>query len=382
MSREKYCKFCGRELDEGKCSCNAFLLSQNKEKKSKKERSFVVCDTCKTKVENDANFCTNCGLPLHANGKIEELKKELQGIGAPDVIEVYAIKDKKNRQKSSSSIPFIAMIALATFVFGIAIGLVIKPKIDSFIKNMAIRNSIALEDTKETTIAEEETTTISGPTVHEEIQEPTAGTKKAKQNEEVENNNKIETAEGKEAKESTGDKKNLIDKTTKVETVTISRETETSIPETTAITDVSINGTIKGVSDEDKKKAELYIQSLRSIRDTVTKNGETCEISYFAPVFAGKDEEEVKIANAAYTYALDLDFHEILKNLALSSSELPLSIIFTEVEQKNITKNRLFVVTHGKVTPRSGLTVRIRYRALYDRKLHTVKFEKIYRVFS
>ena len=97
MSREKYCKFCGRELDEGKCFCNAFLLSQNKEKKSKKEKIYIVCDTCKAKVENDSNYCTNCGLPIHANGKIEKLQKELEGLNAPDVIEVYGIKESKKK---------------------------------------------------------------------------------------------------------------------------------------------------------------------------------------------------------------------------------------------------------------------------------------------
>lgn len=406
MSREKYCKFCGRELDEGKCSCNAFLLSQNKEKKSKKEKIYIVCDTCKAKVENDSNYCTNCGLPIHVNGKIEELQKELQGIGTPDVIEVYGIKESRKKQKGNYSVVLIAMIALATFVFGVAIGLVIKPKIDNFIKKMAIRDSIAKEEITDTSTLVEEETKIDGPTVSEEILEPTEGTKKEKQEKEEssskkkeeenketsskkqdeerkdsekEDDEKIETAEGKEANENSGDKQNLIDKTTKVnsESVTIKRETEASITKTTSITDTDVSGKIKGVSDEDKKNAELYIQSLRSVRDTVTRNGEKCEISYFAPVFAGKDDEETKIANAAYTYAFDQDFHKILQILATSSSELPLSIVFTEVEQKNITKNRLFIVTHGKVTPRSGLTVRIRYRALYDRREHTVKFEKI-----
>lgn len=406
MSREKYCKFCGRELDEGKCSCNAFLLSQNKEKKSKKEKIYIVCDTCKAKVENDSNYCTNCGLPIHVNGKIEKLQKELEGLNAPDVIEVYGIKENKKKQKSNYSIALIAMIALATFVFGVAIGLVIKPKIDNIIRKMAIRDSIAKEEITDTSTLVEEETKIDGPTVHEEILEPTEGTKKEKQvkedtssekkeeeeeetsskmqddekkESEKEDDEKIETAEGKEARENPSDKKNLIDKTTKIdrESITIKRETETSIPETTSIIDVDISGKIKGVSDEDKKNAELYIQSLRSVRDTVTRNGEKCEISYFAPVFAGKDAEEIRIVNAAYTYAFDQDFHEILQKLATSSSELPLSIVFTEVEQKNITKNRLFIVTHGKVTPRSGLTVRIRYRALYDRREHTIKFEKI-----
>lgn len=401
MSKEKYCKFCGRELDEGKCSCNAFLLSQNKEKKSKKEKKYIVCDTCKAKVENDSNYCTNCGLPIHANGKIEKLQKELEGLNAPDVIEVYGIKDSKKKQKGNYSVVLIATIALATFVFGIAIGLVIKPKIDNFIRKMAIKDSIAVEESSDTTTLVEEETTINGPTVHEEILEPTEGTKKEKSSSkkkeeedketsskkqddekkesEKEDDEKIETAEGKEASENSGDKKNLIDKTTKVnsEPVTIKRETEASITETTSITDTDVSGKIKGVSAEDKKNAEIYINSLRSIRDTVTRNGEKCEISYFAPVFAGKDDEEIKIANAAYTYAFDQDFHEILQKLATSSSELPLSIVFTEVEQKNVTKNRLFIVTHGKVTPRSGLTVRIRYRALYDRREHTVKFEKI-----
>lgn len=367
MSREKYCKFCGRELDEGKCSCNAFLLSQNKEKKSKKEKIYIVCDTCRAKVENDSNYCTNCGLPIHANGKIEELQKELQGIGTPDVIEVYGIKESRKKQKGNYSVVLIAMIALATFVFGVAIGLVIKPKIDNFIRKMAIRDSIAKEESSSKK-KEEENKETSSKTHDEE-----------KKDSEKEDDEKIETAEGKEANENSGDKKNLIDKTTKVnsESVTIKKETEASITETTSITDTDVSGKIKGVSAEDKKNAEIYINSLRSIRDTVTRNGKTCEISYFAPVFAGKDDEEIKIANAAYTYAFDQGFHEILQNLATSSSELPLSIVFTEVEQKNITKNRLFIVTHGKVTPRSGLTVRIRYRALYDRREHTVKFEKI-----
>ena len=392
MSREKYCKFCGRELDKGKCICEAFLNSQKNEKKPRREQSFIVCDTCGTKVESDANYCINCGLPIHANGNIEKLQKELQGIGAPDVIEVYTGKTIKQRQQDKHSFPLVAMIALSTFVFGVAIGLVIKPRFDSFIRNKMIQNNLSEETLIETTSTIiDSTTTINGPTAQEEILSPTAGTKKENQNKEIETqsneditntdkmeHNNIETEEGKEStNETENSKKNLIDKTTKTETVTIKMESETSIPETTSITDVEINGKIKGVSTDTKTVPDLYIQSLRSIKDTVTKDGETCEISYFAPVIAGKDTEEAKIANAAYTYAFNLDFHEILTKRAISSSELPLSIVFTEVEQRNITKNRLFIITYGKITPRSGLTIKVRYRALYDRRDHTVKFEII-----
>ena len=400
MSREKYCKFCGRELDEGKCSCNAFLLSQNKEKKSKKEKVYIVCDTCKAKVENDSNYCTNCGLPIHANGKIEELQKELQGIGTPDVIEVYGIKENKKKQKGNYSIALIAMIALATFVFGVAIGLVIKPKIDNFIRKMTIRDSIAVEESSDTTTLVEEESTINGPTIHEEILEPTEGTKKEKQvkedtssekkeeeeeetsskmqdeekkGSEKEDDEKIETAEGKEASENSGDKKNLIDKTTKVEKTTITRESET---EETSETEKVTDGIIKGVDIETKKLA-LYVQSLRSIRDTVTKDGDTCEISYYAPIIAGIDENEVAIANAAYTQAFNVDFLNKIKSYISSLPELPKSVIFTEVEQRSITGTRLNIIVRGKITPKTGLTIKIRYRAPYERKSQSIKIEKI-----
>ena len=268
---------------------------------------------------------------------------------------------------------------------------------------MAIKNSIALEENTtavalDTTKMIEETTTINGPTVNEEILSPTEGTKKesktesavsenknikdesslSKQENDESESEKTETAEGKETNENASDKKNLIDKTTKVEKTTITKESETeNTIESTSITDLSIHGEIKGVSDEDKKNAELYIQGLRSIKDSITQNGESCEISLFAPVIAGKDDEEVKLANAAYTYAFDIDFLTRLKKDASSRTELPKSIVFTQVEQKNLTKNRLFIVTHGKITPKTGLPLKVRYRALYDRKDHTVKIEKI-----
>ena len=400
MSREKYCKFCGRELDGGKCSCNAFLLSQNKEKKSKKEKVYIVCDTCKAKVENDANYCPNCGLPIHANGKIDALQKELEGIGAPDVIEVYSIKENNKKQKNNYGIALVATIALTTFVFGIAIGLVIKPKIDAFIRNITIKNSIALDENMNentnvnTNASIDEPTTINGPTVHEEILSPTAGEKKEKQDrdsssESQENDDEketysdeqeddeTETAETNANNEATNDKKNLIDKTSKIETVTIKQEDGGTTTEKVSAANLEVTGVIKGVSDEDKKKVDIYIERLRSIKDTVSKDGKTCEISFYAPVLAGKDEEEIKIANAAYTFAFDQDFLTKLKNRANSYSELPQSIIFTEVDQRNLTSRRLFIVVSGKVTPQSGFTQTIKYRALYDRKEHTVKLELI-----
>lgn len=397
MSREKYCKFCGRELEEGKCSCNAFLISQSKNKKPRRERTYIICDTCKSKVENDSNYCTNCGLPVHADGNIEKLQKELQGLGAPDVIEVYTAKSNKQNAKRSYSIPLVAMVALATFVFGIAIGLVIKPKIDSFIRNMAIKNSLAMEETAISTTTIDETTTINGPIVHEEILSPTAGTKKEKQDktneltsnnenntndnidsstyiEEIENDS-IETAEGTiSAEESTtNNKKNLIDKTTKVEKTTITKEDET---EETIETSIETDGIIKGV-DSDKSKLPLYVKSLRSIRDTLTKDGDTCIISYYAPVIAGIDPNEVAIANAAYTKAFDVDFLKLIKSYMSSLPELPKSIIFTEIEQKSSNSTRLNIIVRGKITPKTGLTTKIRYRAPYERKSQTIKVERI-----
>ena len=48
--------------------------------------------------------------------------------------------------------------------------------------------------------------------------------------------------------------------------------------------------------------------------------------------------------------------------------ELPKSITFNVVEQRSLNSNRMNVLIHGRLVPRSGLNEKLKFRFIYDRK--------------
>ena len=59
--KEKYCKYCGLELENNACSCVDFLRPV---KEKVKTSITFVCDTCGKKIDSDSNFCPYCGVDI------------------------------------------------------------------------------------------------------------------------------------------------------------------------------------------------------------------------------------------------------------------------------------------------------------------------------
>ena len=81
----------------------------------------------------------------------------------------------------------------------------------------------------------------------------------------------------------------------------------------------------------------------------------------------GADEREIRWINEAFDACTE-DFRDSLIKVAQGSRELPKSIVFNVVEQRNLNSNRMVILTHGKLNPRKGLTEKRKFRFVYDRK--------------
>lgn len=156
--KEKYCKFCGLELDNGSCSCEAFLkssknsnskINDNINKKINQLKSensnYIICDTCKTLNDKDSVYCAYCGLPLKVNGNIKKLKDELSGKNAVDVIGFYKKQDKKaginNSSLKDSKLKYLVSILLSAMIVCYSLFFLIIP----YIKQKIIENQIRKE---------------------------------------------------------------------------------------------------------------------------------------------------------------------------------------------------------------------------------------------
>ena len=94
------------------------------------------------------------------------------------------------------------------------------------------------------------------------------------------------------------------------------------------------------------------------------------------PIIEGADEREVKRINEEIEETF-LKFKDELINMANRNRDLPKSIVFNVIEQRGLTSNRMNILSHGKLTPRKGLTEKKKYRFIYDRKSKKVMMQDI-----
>lgn len=159
---------------------------------------------------------------------------------------------------------------------------------------------------------------------------------------------------------------------TESETIEATSE-EVIIEETTIEESKKVENTINFAPQKDK---ELYISSIRQIDENVSRGDSNCYISYYFPTIVGVDEREVRNVNEVIGNSF-IDFKNALVNMANSRSELPESIIFDEIEQRQLNKNRMIILTRGELVPRKGFTEKKKFRFVYDRKSRIIKMEDI-----
>ena len=418
---EIYCKYCGLELEEGKCDCEGFLNS----KKTGVKRGFTLCDTCGKKIDKDVLFCPYCGMPLGIGEQKEELQRRLEGEFEEDVIEHYEGKKKTIIERVKSNFTpatWTLTMLLSVLLICILIGKILYPFLKLQIDNYKMKQVLS-SSVDETIEKEIEQTIVNETEIVKKEVEPVLidlRDKWIKQDGFVycfdKNGDAVVDEWVTETDENGNEKKYYFDidgrlvvnswidgeyyvgadgaMLTDTDTpdgahvdidgmVVVNPEdginpltSETKIyyesPDNTSETKVastvnsSTAGVIKGI--DNTKTYELYVKELVQIRDTVVRGDLKCNIIIYMPIMAGTNEKEVRNINERFETMVKGEYLENVKELVNQYSELPKSIVFNEIEQRGLNKNRLTVIMHGRVVPRKDLTTKHKFRFIYDRK--------------
>ena len=425
--KELYCKYCGMELERGSCNCEQFLHSTKSSIKRKK-----ICDTCDKRIDIDAVYCPYCGVPFSTDGDIDSLKRELRGENAVDVLDIYEKIDKENGIKRSKvkKNPFTVLFSLILIILIGAVSFtsfllpVIRKRIEDYqlkktLETAEQKDELLLTPTSDKVIQYEPEPTTQ-PVIElrdtwvkrdgyfyafDKNGDPIVADWVTETNEDGEEQQYYFDIEGKLVVNSWIDGeyyvgsdgamlKNqetpdgaFVDEDGRVllhgnEEVAVERETyvyyeaPNSSETVSATTQKSaLTGEIKGV--DPTKTYELYIKNIRQERDSITKGDLKCNITFYVPIIAGAKEKEVDKINAAILTAIEEEFKPQIKEMAKGYGEIPKSITFTSVEQRNLTSNKMTILTHGKVLPRKGLTEKKKFRFVYDRKSGQLKVANI-----
>ena len=408
-----YCKYCGLELERGSCSCEQFLATKDLNVKENKE-----CDTCGKMNDEDAVYCAYCGIPLDVDGNIKSLQKVLRGEKALDVLEVYRKEEKRRGVKNSkinnskltlvmSSMIVLCMLLIVFFTFLLPIvkKMISDYKLKKELENSAIHSELILTPTEESTIEETSQPILDlkdkwikrdgyfyafdeegDPVVDDWVTETDENGEEQKYYFDIDGRLVVNSwidgeyyvgSDGAMLKNQETPDGAFVDEDGRVllqmgEGVAVTRETHVyyefpGASETIAASTMksNISGEIKGVDPD--KKYELYIKNLRQEKATATKGDLKCNITFYIPVMDGADEREIRWINEAFDACTE-DFRDSLIKVAQGSRELPKSIVFNVVEQRNLNSNRMVILTHGKLNPRKGLTEKRKFRFVYDRK--------------
>ena len=353
--KEKYCRYCGRELEFGVCICDEFLASQDKKEA---QLGTFKCDTCGNEVSSDSIYCSHCGMPLLVDGNIKELQQELRGDNAKDVIKVYE-KEMKPRGRFLFPLSYVISVAVLSLFVGALFGYIVVPEIKRAIFNYNFSRQAQLDSMQDESLdmegmmeegkvsedidydAETEPTDFGeGAPVVREIEEPTAKTETSTVYRMVEEGtSRIE--ETTEDEEEGGDN---------------SKKTEGDENET----------------EETEKKITLYLEKGTRIDDAVSSGGNTCQIIYYLPTVGGDDAAEALLLNEMYKYTFSTDFITQVKNYALESEDLPISIVFDMPKETGGTTKNYRLKYKGVVTPRNGLVSSINFTVIYNRSDNTL----------
>lgn len=417
-----YCKYCGLELEKGECHCSDFLLSKNVKKVYD---SIIKCDTCDKEIDADANFCPYCGIPIHVDGNNKKLQKELRGEFAEDVLVKLGIKsDLTLKQKIDKNIPkpiqiiILVLIVVLLFLLGMKF---ISPIIDRYKKKEEEEETIATKSEIEETIEEMIEETIQpllegkndrwirqdgffycfneegDPVVDEWITETEEdGTEKHYY---FDIDGKLVVNSWIDGEYYVGEDGAMlvdtdtpdgarVDKDGKViirtENDKVITEKETQVyyesPNSTEIVasnQKSANsGVMKGVNPD--KEYEIRMIDIKMIRESVEKNNQKCNITYYYPIVAAIKEKEQNNVNNIIVETFEGRFKEFLKSKMSSwPGELPKSITLNTVDQRQLTSTRYMFIVSGKIIPRKGLSEKVKYRFTYDRKSKTIAIKDI-----
>ena len=441
--KEQYCKFCGRDLDNGACSCEQFFHAN---KLHKKQRRKIVCDTCKAIIDEWASYCPYCGIPVNVDGNIETLQDELKGKNALDVIEVYRKRDEMNGIRGSRVknfvVPILISLILLMSIVAIITFVLLRPYIvkaiddykykvymesvraeniaaNQYTRNPSEFSTLNSFETETSKIIERETEPASqplieirdkwlksegyfyafdsngDPVIDDWVVEVDADGNEKKYYFDIDGRLVVNSwidgeyfvgADGAMLKDVMTPDGAMLDEDGRVllqggEEVPVERETyvyyeqpnsnETIEPTTQRS---SVSGELRGV--DENKTYELYVKSIRQYRDTVTKGDDKCNISFYMPIIAGASEREVNNANAAMDEIVE-EYRSALSAMATSYIDLPKSITFNIVEQRNVNSNRMTIISQGTVTPKKGFKTKRKFRFVYDRKSKKVMLADI-----
>ena len=417
-----YCKYCGLELEKGSCRCDQYSLAGKRKVNENK-----ICDTCGRKIDDDAIFCPYCGIPLNVDGNIKPLQKELRGEGAVDVLELYRKADERNGIKPRKSgdlklsvvatfsiIFFMLVIVFSTFILPIIKRKIADYQLKKELESAAIYDEIQFNESSGGVIVETSQPVIElkdtwirrdgffyafdkngDPVVDDWVTETDENGEEQKYYFDIDGRLVVNSwidgeyyvgSDGAMLKDQATPDGAYVDEDGRVllqmgEGVEVTRETyvyyeHPNDTETIAASNMksNISGEIKGVDPE--KKYELYVKQIRQERETVTRGDQRCNIIYYVPLIDGSDEREVKRINEELETSF-ASFKDALIRMANGTGELPKSIIFNTIEQRNLTSNRMNILTHGRVLPRKGLTEKKKFRFVYDRKSKKVEMRDI-----
>lgn len=427
--REKYCKYCGRDLEFGRCSCDDFVLHENMKKDPKYNNQnnnlSLTCDSCGKKIDVDSIYCPYCGLPVKVDGKIQDLQKELRGDNSKDVIDIYS-KEMKPKDRFLFPTSFVVTLSLATLLVGILIGYAVIPGLKNTISDFTFRQNAeesesvdmsggpsiveeaTIESTEETTEEptgpRDEWVTVDGDTYAYDIEGnmivdswvSETDANGVEQNYYFGKDGKLLKDDWVDENFYVGSDGAMLRETTTPDGIYLDEDGMAVIPDENLVTveedtntyyeapdsnskTVNQNQTsstsVKILGVEAGKSYPLYIKKAIRVDDKIKSGNNTCDILYYFPTIEGSDEIEVETINKLYQDAFYKDFIEQVKNYALSLPELPESIKFTTLEQKNAKSNNYRVILSGKIKPRSGLTENLKFTFIYNRKNETIKVQ-------
>lgn len=377
MNKKRYCKYCGRELELGRCTCDEYILAQNKKDDSSKNAKgnlYVQCDSCKKTIDVDSVYCPYCGLPVQVDGNIVSLQKELRGENEKDVIEIYE-SEIKPKDKLLFPMSFVVTIAITTLLIGVLFGYTILPGIRTAIFNYNLRHA---EESVESIEGEEvfaESEIIEGDVVGEETEEESRAMDE--KNIEDEENDVSESEE--ETEEETDEADETVKETKESKGVVVKEDPNDSLKgenESILNNGGSEESIVKITGVEVGKTYDLYIKKALRMNVEVAKGADVCPIVYYIPVIEGADQTVVDNANIAFLNAFNIDFITQVKNYILTLEDFPQAVTFTNISQRTANSSKFRIIMEGRITPRNAITSKIKYTIIYDKKNNTVQVQK------
>lgn len=411
-----YCKHCGQELENGVCVCGADF---NNEKRVDVKK--IKCDTCKKLVDIDSKYCPYCGVPVGTDVYNEELKRELRGDFAEDVLSYM----KKGGQNNTSNDEILTPGLKKFIVVGIAVLLLLfVVKGIMFIKENTIKQQELLEKDANKT----------SETVESKTEEKTEKQIKEQPIISIRDNwirkdgyfyclnddKNLIIDDWVEEKDKDGniiyyyfdmDGKLVVnswindkyyvgedgimyaDKMTP-DGIYVDKDgeinKEKSIKELTEHTEMKVyyeapdlnsnekptnhlsssSASLKGIDTETSR--ELYIKEIKKVYEMVIVDSKKYKITYYFPVIDGVKEKEVTNINELILEIFPNKFKKVLTNIKDEQGKVPKTIVLNEIEQTQLNSNRFIFIVSGRLSSRSGPVENKKFRFIYDRKSKTL----------